>query len=250
MIKKRNLAVLLIIFICVLISQNLNGQDFSNTDLPTYDQVLDSMEVQFLRIQDYRVTVDVVMDVKGIHIPPMLVTIFFKQPDKIHFESRGFAILPRNAVMASPLQFRKLATEGEVLGVEEIDKQKLFHLRLFPQVEDKNISVLIDFWVDVAFWIIKKMRIESNEFGWLEINNEFQVIDNTFRLPKKSHVKMEVDRETMTKFRTQVPMDPELQFSKPSILNDLFGTGQMFITFRNYKINSGLSDKIFEEQKK
>ena len=236
--------------ICIFCGSNLNGQNVINDKLPTYNQVLDSMEVRFLQIKDYQVTVDVVMDVKGIHIPPMMATIYFKQPDKIHFKSRGFAIFPKNAVAASPVQFRKLADNGKVSGIEEIENQKVFHLKLNPEVEDKNISVQIDLWVDQDRWIIKKMRVESNEFGWMEINNEFQLIDKIFWLPQKSHVLMEVDRKAMTRFRTQIPMNPESQFKTPSILNDLFGTGQMYISFRNYKINSGLSDEIFEEENK
>ena len=45
-------------------------------------------------------------------------------------------------------------------------------------------------------------------------------------------------------------MDPDSRGNVPAILDDLFGTGQMFITFRNYKINEGLSDQIFEEKEK
>ena len=61
---------------------------------------------------------------------------------------------------------------------------------------------------------------------------------------------MEIEKEALTKFRTQVPMDPDSRRNiTSSILDDFFGTGQMYITFRNYNVNKGLSDKLFEKDK-
>ncbi len=39
-------------------------------------------------------------------------------------------------------------------------------------------------------------------------------------------------------------MNPDSRKSVPPIFDDKFGTGQMYITFRNYKINKGEQNGI------
>jgi hypothetical protein len=191
------------------------------------------------------------MNVKGIHIPPMLVTIFYKKPDKIHFESRGFAVFPRNTVMFSPVQFRELAVEGKVLAIEQLDVNNTYHLVIFPSVEDKNIMIQLDLWVDIQTWTIRKLKTVSNRFGWIEVENQYHWIDNKYWLPKQSRITMKINKDALTKYRTQIPMDTDSRIEKSSsILDDFIGTGQMYISFRNYKINRGLSDELFENKKK
>ncbi len=231
-------------------SLELPGQPVEQEGRVQFEQVLDSMQVHFEQIKDYRVTIHIVMDVKGIHIPPMLVIAYFKQPDKMQFESRGFAIFPRNAVMISPAKLRELGDKVDFAGFETSAKNNTAHFTIYPRVKDKNIEIRLDFWVDLKYYLIRKIRTQSNRFGWFEINNEFALINKKYWLPEKSNIKMKIDGTALNRFRAKMPFAPGAGNSPPAIFDNLFGTGQMFITFRNYKINTGIADDFFTSKEK
>jgi len=222
----------------------------SETVLPTFAAILDSMEAQFKRIQDYQTTIDMVLDVKGFHIPPMSATVYFKQPDKLHFEARGFALLPRNAVMMTPELLRKLAQQVEVRTKEQLDKRSTYHVVLKPEEKDKNIEVVVDVWIDAERWVVLKVRTESNRFGWMEVVNQYDQVDHQFWLLKQSRVQMEIQKEIMQRMPRTGIGDADRREHRNTLLDEFFGTGQMFISFRNYKVNQGLADELFQEEKK
>ena len=222
----------------------------ATSSLPSFAAILDSMEARFQRIQDYQTTMDVVIDVKGIHIPPMSALVYFKQPDKLYFEARGFALLPRNAVMMTPALLRKMAQQVEVRAKEQMEKRPAYHLIFKPEEKDKNIEVVVDIWIDSERWVVLKVRTESNRFGWMEVVNQYDVVDQQYWLPKQSRVQMEIQKEILQRASHQEFGLQDSKALKSNFLDELFGTGQMYITFRNYKVNKGLADELFRQDKK
>ena len=74
---------------------------FSQSKNP--DSILDRVKEEFNKIDDYTVDVKIKVDVDFLKMPDREAKIFFKKPDKIHIESEGFAMLPKEGLNFSPL---------------------------------------------------------------------------------------------------------------------------------------------------
>ncbi len=59
------------------------------------EAIVARVEQPYAGIADYTVNLDVNVDIQGLTIPPVRATMYFKQPDKVHFKAEGFAILRR-----------------------------------------------------------------------------------------------------------------------------------------------------------
>ncbi len=56
------------------------------------DEILNNIIKAFEKIEDYVVDVNIKVDVAFLKVPEANAKIYFKQPDKVHMESEGFAL--------------------------------------------------------------------------------------------------------------------------------------------------------------
>ena len=59
------------------------------------ERILDEVKKKFGSVQDYIVDVKVKVDVDFIKVPDTEAKFYFKEPDKVHIESKQFAMFPR-----------------------------------------------------------------------------------------------------------------------------------------------------------
>jgi hypothetical protein len=80
-------------------------------------------------VQDFVATIEAKVDMDRLRVPKMNATLYFKKPDKVHFDSPGFAMLPREGVLlnAATLQARY---DAAVIGEEGTEGKKLMKLQL------------------------------------------------------------------------------------------------------------------------
>ena len=98
---------------------------------PSGADILRHVETQVAGVKDYTVTLDVVADIERLKVPPMHATLYFKQPDKVHIESKNFAMLPRESM---GMQFSKLNERYAVDSVVADRKEQpvVYRLVLHP----------------------------------------------------------------------------------------------------------------------
>ena len=53
-------------------------------------------------VSDFTVTIDAEVNMEQVQVPNMHATMYFKKPDKIHFDSKGFLFVPRDGIMLNP----------------------------------------------------------------------------------------------------------------------------------------------------
>jgi hypothetical protein len=91
--------------------------------------VLRRLDAAFGDTRDLTVNLHVVANIERVSVPPMDVRLFFKQPDKVHLESKGFALVPREGIaMAFGKLSERFTAESclwDTLNGEEVQKLTL-----------------------------------------------------------------------------------------------------------------------------
>jgi outer membrane lipoprotein-sorting protein len=211
------------------------------------EKILNRVEAQFEKIRDYTVTVDVVADVERLKIPPMHLTMYYKQPDKVHFDSEGIVLLPREG-MALP--FSKLSRRFAVdsVGTERTDSVVFYRLVLRARDERVRTRKLI-LVVDPRRWTPQcatapfqdgssmTARFEYSQIGEIWMPSRLAV---TFKAAPRDTVAAAPAPAATSLFGEAAPAG---RFVPPR-------AGSIIVTYSEYKINTGLSDDIFVPERK
>ena len=122
------------------------------------DEILENVINAFEKIEDYVVDVNIKVDVAFLKVPEANAKIYFKQPDKVHMESEGFALLPKQGMNFSPLGFLK--TDYTALYDKEVklNGANVSVLKVIP-LDERSDVILSTFWIDQV-----TNRIESRIF--------------------------------------------------------------------------------------
>jgi hypothetical protein len=194
--------------------------------LPDGETVLKNIEARWLPIKDYAVTLAVTADIEKLDVPPMVVRMYFKQPDKTHFESEGFAVLPRDALRFNP---RVLREKYAVEAVSRDSSSASLRLKLISRGETgpaRRLTLLVD---------PKDLTIDGLESGTADGRRMKAVFTYAptggFLLPSSLVVEFASDAPAEAPETPQSPGRPR--------------KGKVTVIFTDYRVNSGLSDDLF-----
>ena len=201
------------------------------------DQVLEKVEGVFAGIEDYTVTLDVSADLERLKVPQMQATMYFKQPDRVHFATDGFALLPREGMAMGLGRLRsKYLVEKPREGMLEGRKAILLNLR--PRAETiRSEEVLL--YVDPIRWVVIRSIVRLPEARRMTATFEYQQVGERW-LPA-----------TLTVLFAAAPSDTsDMDFFEqitPTRRPQLPRNGTVTVRYSDYRINSGLSDDLFED---
>jgi outer membrane lipoprotein-sorting protein len=202
----------------------------------TAAQILQNMKQQFESVKDYTATLKVTVDMERLQIPEMLVTMYFKQPDKVHIEAKNFSMIPREAVGLNPTQLID-KFDATVVGMEQKNNVLVYKLRLISKPE-KGKPVRENYiWVDGGRWVVTHFETTPSDVRKVVVDLEYETVDGKYALPSKIDARMD----------TQQPLDSsaEKMYSPQRAPRK----GSVSIVYSDYKVNTGLSDEIFEKKK-
>jgi hypothetical protein len=207
------------------------------------DLILKRVIDSFNKVKDYEVEVQVKVDVDFIKVPDTKAKIYFKQPDKINFESDGFAMLPKEGINFSPMSFLKKDYTALYQREDYLDGHPVSVIKVIPSSEKSDI-VLTTLWVDQSHNIIKKVESTTKTNGTFTIDLKYDEDKKDFNLPYSMVFGFNIDKMNLSKtFTGQAETESHKNIGKTT-------SGKVYITYSNYKVNIGLSDKIFEKKKK
>jgi outer membrane lipoprotein-sorting protein len=201
---------------------------------PSGEDILKNLQAHFPGVQDYTVKLDIIPDIERLKVPPMHVTMFFKQPDKFHYASESFAVLPREGLSFSPAQ---LLSRFDVVNVEteETAAGKHYALQLRskdPRAKISNLLLTVDAvtWKPITFvTMLMDRRTLTATFAY-EKQGEFtmpSLLTVQFASPDSSDQNAAKEEE----------MSPQR--------HQMLRSGKVTIRYSDYQINTGLSDDIF-----
>ena len=209
--------------------------------------VIEAVESQYLRksVPEFNIgdTVDVhvVIQMEEVHIPQMDVKLYFKQPDKVFIKSEGFALLPREGIFQNPARFNEENFYMELVATEKVDSVMTYKMELIPRTEE-TMARKITLWIEPEKWVIRRLESISWQGQKTEVRFNYTKVQSEYWLPAETIANL-----TISGFRGMAGM---MQMPKNSDINSNEGrTGKLTIRFSNYKINRGLPDSIFEQEK-
>jgi outer membrane lipoprotein-sorting protein len=196
--------------------------------------VLKSASVNYDVVKDY--TVDAHVTVNSgpeQQVPDMNVTIFYKKPDKVHVESKdGFAMIPRKGfVMGNPLKGLAGLPDLKIERTQKIGSDECYVIA--ATVSGKRDDIKTEAWIDKKDWLVRRMALTSDWDQGAEINIDYIKVQARYWMPSKTSANLTT---------------PQMRGHRPGIKKEMKPQSiGMKIEFSNYKVNTGLSDKLFQD---
>ena len=211
---------------------------FAQTKNP--DVIINNVKQAFNKIKDYSVNVDIKVDVSFLKVPEMKAKLYFKQPDKIHIESDGFAMLPKDGLYTSPMSFLKNDYTAIYARDEVFNGINTSVIKIIP-LNDKGDLILTTLWIDQSRSEI--VKVESTT----KMNGTFTLIlnygSNKYPLPASMEFSFNADK-------MKVPQFPQDQQDNSKKKKSGMISGKVLIAYSNYSVNKGIPDSVFEKSDK
>ena len=205
------------------------------------EKVIDKIRHEFNKVSDYTADVSVKVDIKYLKVPDINAKVYFKKPDKIHIESKSFALLPKQGLNFSPdVLFDKKFTAIYEKD-SEIDNQTFHIIKVIPEESEKGPSI-ITLYVNSKQYTIGKIISLGERQGKVEVNLEHKLIDEKYWLPEKVDILMDVGNLRFGRRRQaqrEIPSENKAEEKQE---------GRVTLTYSNYVVNKGLDDKVFEKE--
>jgi outer membrane lipoprotein-sorting protein len=209
--------------------------------LPSGKIILQNVEKGVEGVNDYVVNLEVNVDMERMQAPRSIATMYFKKPDKIHFESPNIALLPREgfALGSSSLLRSYIPT---TVGDDTVGTRKVIKLTLAAKEERTRLRQIY-VWVDPKQWTIARLQTVPYEGRVVTLTFEYELEKGKYWLPHLLTVDFDlVSRDTPRKpvESAPTPTNPfdEMQRRSPAV-------GTVTVRYSEYRINTGLSDEIF-----
>ena len=217
---------------------------FSQSKNP--DEIINGVITNFNKVNDYQVEVNIKVDVEFIKVPETKAKIYFKQPDKVHLEAEGFAMLPKNGMEFSPSSLIKKDYTAIYEQDVDLNGYKTSIVKVIP-LGDQGEIILSTLWIDQKKQVIRKVESTTKTNGTFTIDFTF---DDKIKYPLPSKI---IFSFNMDKMNLPATITGETNNEKPDNKNknmDSTTKGQVIVNYSNYVVNKGVPDSIFEEKNK
>ena len=219
------------------------------------DRIIAKTNEQFNLIEDYQVEMVVDLDIPAFRMPKKKYKIYYKQPNKIKVKAKGFGVLPKTGLFTSPndnfdnlkdinlsldsgLEVDRVILRGTLI----VDSLKLdmpneySRITFVPTVEVK---------IDTSKWVIENVTTKLDTLKLFQINNSYTSFEDEFYMPEKSTVEYYVKDKKLFNWINKdvsniIGQDESLMKDNSTV------KGTITVLYKDYKINKGISDKIFD----
>lgn len=175
------------------------------------------------QVQDYTATVAVTVDSPALQMPRRTARVYFKRPDKVHVESDGLMVIPRDALMLGNLSkhVEQYATAA-FTGTGTLSGRPVRAIKLAPKDARPGTGrVLV--WIDSERHLLLKSEIWRGGARMLTVQFEHTRVDGRYWMPRR--------------IVTEV--------AEGALMRRGEG-GRIELEFSNYRVNRGIPDSIFE----
>ena len=164
------------------------------------DYYIKKTNQKFNSIDDYRVDMIIKLEIPAFRMPKKKYKVYYKRPNKIKIEAKGFGILPKTGLFTSPndnfdnLTNIKLSNYKDSENIHDIiivgdlivDSLKLEMPNEYSRI---TFDPIVEVKIDTLNWVIKNVTTRLDTLKLFQINNYYKVYDNKYYMPYQSIVK-------------------------------------------------------------
>ena len=231
-----------------------NSNAFSNNN-PEY--IIKKTDDQFREINNYQVDMVISIAIPAFRMPKKKYKVYFKQPDKIKVKSRGFGLLPKTGMFTSPkdnfsnlsnIRFSKDFSRTDPNEIMLVGDLVLDSLALDVPNEYARLTFkpTVDVKVDTQNWVITQVLTKIDTVKIMEINNFYDVVDDSFYMPIRSTVEYYVKDARLSKWINKDIGTIMGNNHNMNIESDMV-KGLISVNYAKYRVNRGIKDSIFED---
>jgi outer membrane lipoprotein-sorting protein len=202
-------------------------------------RILQALERKYAGLQDYIVDIQVHFDIETFRAPDLQARLYYKVPDLLRIESKRVVFFPRDGGYFNPAQFKQEEYTVLFLGYVTYDKRRAAQLRLIPKkITGATQNMVLT--IDTARLLLQEMLLTQT--GGKEVRAVFTYgTFGGFELP------------------TFIRLILNLPAAEPGMAQG-FGaipdggeekrvSGEITITYADYKVNTGLGNELFKKDK-
>ena len=204
------------------------------------DTIINNVKKAFDSVKDYIVDITVRTDIKFIKVPEMHAKIYFKQPDKIHVESKGFALLPKNGMFTSPMSFLNDNYTAVYVKDEDFEGYNTSVVKVIP-LNDKGNLILTTLWIDQSGNVIRKAEATTKTNGTFSLVLDYNKKMH-YPLPDSMTLSLNIPNFNAER-RMRRNFNEEQKNNAPGMIK-----GNIYIRYSGYVVNKGIPDSIFEKK--
>ena len=220
-------------------------------------RIIDKTDNAYQRVRDFEAKMIINLNVPGFRLPKKEYKVYYKSPNKVKVNTKGFGVLPKTGLFTSPrenfnnlknIQLHKnidTSTKNSILlsGTVIADSLKA----QFPNEYAKlTFTPTVDVVVDTNRWLIKSVTTRIDTIKLFHIKNLYSLINGEFYMPIESQVEYYIKDARLASWLNNdlsgiMKMGGDIKKS-----NDVV-EGIINVKYENYKINLNLPDRIFKE---
>ena len=207
------------------------------------EAILESVKKEFDKIEDYQVDVKIKIDVDFLKMPDREATIYYKKPDKFYIDSENFTMLPKSGLDFSPIGFLNYKYTSFYEKEDTVNGRQTYVIKVIPLEGDADV-IISTLWIDTRRNIILKVESSKKPQGTFTIDLDYLKTNEGFWLPSSLIFTFSIEGslyQAMSRESIQKEIDSTNKSEEKK-------TGQVFLTYSNYKVNIGLPDSIFEKK--
>jgi len=208
-------------------------------------KLVKDLKAKLDKVNDYKATGKMKIDVSFINVPPASINVFYKKPNKFKVKKvKGISIIPKSGVS---ININSLLSNDNYkavsAGQKEVSGIVTKAVMLIPMQENSEV-VLMTLYIDEKNLLLLKTSITTRENGSYEIDMSYGKY-SSWGLPDK----------VIFSFNTKdykLPKGLTLEYEKGGKKKDAKiknKKGSVEITYSSYVINKGVDEKEFSPDK-
>ena len=211
--------------------------------LPSGPEVIARVEEGIDGVQDYIVSLQADIHMEHIRIPRATATMYFKKPDKVHFDSPSIAMMPREGVAFNSSAVLE-QYNAQMIGEDTAQGKKVLKLQLAAKLASTRLRQLF-IWVNPEHWTISRLETIPFEGRILTTDFVYGLQEEKYWMPVALTIRfglLKKDEPAKQDADSSASPETPLEQMQPRGLR----SGTISIEYSDYKINTGLSDDVFK----
>ncbi|OGP94624.1 MAG: hypothetical protein A2Z19_05340 [Deltaproteobacteria bacterium RBG_16_54_18] len=196
---------------------------------------LDTYVKKYVGLKDYSADVLIHYDITALKAPDRRAKVYYKSPDKVKFAAKGIFFFPKQGGYFNPAQFNTDNFEIKIIDHVIWNDRKAVRLQLLPKDITKSNQRFI-LTIDMGWHLIQAFETVTSEGRKIKAIIVYEKFGE-FDLP--THIELQLEDPPAESGETK-ELIPFGQHTKQI-------SGKVFITYANYKVNTGLKDEFFAE---